>query len=110
LGWSNILAAAGYEPTYDLDDPGGSPFATPDQVIDVAVTVAAPTAHAHDVDFGYTGTGSIGDLVWYDANDSCGFLPDSGEPGVISAVPSDDTGKVLNSNFVPLKQLAGFPA
>jgi len=50
---------AGMAPSYDLDDGTSSPDGTWDGVL-------AENAAKRDVDFGYTGTGSIGDLVWLD--------------------------------------------
>jgi hypothetical protein len=61
----------GTSPTYDLDGTG-----TPD------TTAAVLTAgeDKDDVDFSYTGTGSIGDFVWFDANGD--GAQDPGEPGL----------------------------
>ncbi|MCP3856913.1 MAG: hypothetical protein GY698_19625, partial [Actinomycetia bacterium] len=50
---------AGYIPTYDLDG-----IAT----VGSTEVVLAATEDRRDVDFGYTGQNSVGDLVWYDAD------------------------------------------
>ncbi|WP_232056120.1 SdrD B-like domain-containing protein [Tuwongella immobilis] len=60
-------------PTYDLDD-------TPDSTTDVTLN---PEFDRDDVDFGYRGTLSLGDRVWFD-HDGDG-VQDSGEPGVVGA-------------------------
>ena len=57
---------AGFEPTFDGDN-----HATPDVVVivlaaDDAGTTTIDEANRRDADFAYTGTGSIGDLVWED--------------------------------------------
>ncbi|HEX3530837.1 MAG TPA: SdrD B-like domain-containing protein [Thermoanaerobaculia bacterium] len=62
---------AGLAPTYDLDGTATANTA--------AVTLAA-SAHRTDVDFGYRGTGSIGDRLWYDLNGN--GTQDSGEAGL----------------------------
>ncbi len=62
---------AGTIPTFDLDG-----IATPD----VAVATLAASQDRTDVDFGYQGTGSIGDFVWLDS-DSDG-VQDAGEQGI----------------------------
>lgn len=64
---------AGFTPVYDLD--GGT--ATPNGTWAGAL---AQNAAKRDVDFGYDGTGTIGDRVWFDA-DGDGVL-DAGEPGI----------------------------
>lgn len=61
---------AGVTPTYDLDGADDSE----------ALAVLADGEDRTDVDFGYTGTGSIGDLVWLDLDGDGVF--DSGEPGI----------------------------
>lgn len=58
-------------PTYDLDGTGSAHT--------VAVTVD-PGEDQLDVDFSYTGVGSIGDTVWFD-HDGDGAI-DPGEPGL----------------------------
>ncbi|HEY0514519.1 MAG TPA: SdrD B-like domain-containing protein [Thermoanaerobaculia bacterium] len=62
---------AGLAPTYDLDG-----VATPN----VATFTLAASANRTDVDFGYRGTGSIGDRVWLDANGN--GIQDAGENGI----------------------------
>ena len=56
-----------------------------------------------DVDFGYTGTGSLGDLVWIDTNDD-GVQAGANEPGipgatidVVWAGPSGDFSNVADN-------------
>ncbi|MEZ5189797.1 MAG: SdrD B-like domain-containing protein [Schumannella sp.] len=61
----------GLTPSYDLNG-----IATPHVWTGALAEAGAP----RDVDFGYTGTGSIGDLVWYD-QDADG-AQDAGEPGI----------------------------
>ncbi len=61
----------GLSPTYDLDGTGTPHIAT--------FTLNAATART-DVDFGYGGTGSVGDRVWNDTNGN--GIQDSGEPGI----------------------------
>ena len=59
-------------PTYDLDGLG-SPNAA-----QAALTLIAPDRL--DADFGYTGTGSIGDTVWYDVDADGSSTPAPGDP------------------------------
>ncbi len=68
---SNTLPA-GATPTYDLDSATNSPDST------TAYTLTTGE-NTDRVDFGYTGTGSIGDTVWNDINGD-GFQ-DTGENG-----------------------------
>jgi fimbrial isopeptide formation D2 family protein/uncharacterized repeat protein (TIGR01451 family) len=63
---------AGFTPTFDLDGT-----ATPHVTL-VELTVAQPDRL--DADFGYAGTGSIGDFVWFDRNSD--GVQDGGEPGL----------------------------
>ncbi len=56
--------------TYDLDDGG-------DGVAEVTLTDGQDR---HDADFGYTGSGSIGDTVWLDLDADSAL--DAGEPGI----------------------------
>lgn len=67
---------AGMAASYDLD--GGT--ATPNGVWQGAL---AENAAKRDVDFGYTGTGSLGDRVWFD-QDRDG-VQDANEPGLPGA-------------------------
>ena len=61
---------AGVVATFDLDD-----------VLDsTTVRNLGAGENATDVDFGYTGTGSVGDFVWLDVN--ADELQDVGEPGI----------------------------
>ncbi|HEX3557099.1 MAG TPA: SdrD B-like domain-containing protein [Thermoanaerobaculia bacterium] len=62
---------AGVAPTYDLDG-----IATPH----IASFALVAGANRTDVDFGYQGTGSIGDRVWLDANGN--GAQDPGETGI----------------------------
>ncbi|KQW48967.1 hypothetical protein ASC77_09640 [Nocardioides sp. Root1257] len=61
---------AGLTASYDLSPPPNG----------VATRTLAANEDATDVDFGYTGTGSVGDTVWFDT-DSDG-TQDAGEPGL----------------------------
>ncbi len=65
---------AGVVPTFDLDGIGTA---------DVAVASLAIGEDRTDVDFGYTGTAAVGDLVWLDL-DADGTIagPEVGIPGV----------------------------
>lgn len=62
---------AGYGPTYDLDGTGTASTAT-------ATLTAGQTRT--DLDFGYAGTGSIGDLVWIDRDEDGVFEPAGATP------------------------------
>jgi hypothetical protein len=77
---------AGLIETYDLDGTGSQHTA--------AVTLTAG-ASRNDVDFGYRGTGSIGDRVWSDTNGN--GVQDSGEAGINGATVQllDSTGTVI---------------
>jgi len=66
---------AGSSLTFDRDDAAFGPAAL-DETANVRIDGASRT----DVDFGYTGSGEIGDLVWFDV-DGDGIL-DAGEPGL----------------------------
>lgn len=55
----SVTPPAGYAPTFDLDGTG-----TPSRA---AATLTEGQVRS-DVDFGYRGTGSIGDRVWWDAD------------------------------------------
>jgi hypothetical protein len=68
--------------TYDLDGTGTANAAT--------VTLATGASRV-DVDFGYKGTGSIGDRLWYDTDGD--GVQDSGEPGLAGT-----TVELLNSS------------
>ncbi len=61
---------SGMNATFDLD--GGN-----DSTADPSLVTAQ---NRTDVDFGYTGTGSIGDFVWNDQNNDT--VQDAGEPGL----------------------------
>ena len=61
---------AGLTATFDLD---GGLDSTADRTLGIA-------EDATDVDFGYRGTGSVGDFVWLDVN--ADELQDVGEPGI----------------------------
>ncbi len=64
---------AGMRPSYDLDNGTVSPNG-------VWQGTLAENAVKTDVDFGYTGTGSIGNLVWFDRN--LDGTQNAGEPGL----------------------------
>jgi len=64
----------GLVPTYDLD----SGDCHPDNTTEVTLCCCSP--YIDDADFGYAGTGSIGDIVWLDFNGD-GVL-DCDEPGL----------------------------
>lgn len=66
----------GMTQTYDVDGLGTAHTAT------VSVPLAQLATGRTDVDFGYSGVGSIGDLVWLDRNASGTATADSGEPGL----------------------------
>jgi hypothetical protein len=76
------------EPTFDADGT-----ATPDTA---AVTLADGQART-DVDFGYRGTGALGDRVWYDIN--ANGVQDADEVGINGATVQllDSLGNVLAS-------------
>ncbi len=66
-----VSPPAGYAQTYDLDGPA------------TAHTAAATLGESQvrtDVDFGYRGTGSIGDRVWFDTDGD--GVQDAGEVGI----------------------------
>jgi uncharacterized repeat protein (TIGR01451 family) len=69
---------AGLTPSYDLDDGTTSPDGVADRTISLSGSPA--DADPTDVDFGYQGTGSVGDFVWYDTNGD--GVQDPGEPGL----------------------------
>lgn len=69
---------AGLTPTYDLDGT-----ATPHST---TTTLTTGDPDRRDVDFGYAGSGEIGDLVWLDVDGNGAMTPDPGEPG-LSGVP-----------------------
>jgi hypothetical protein len=71
---------AGVVQTYDLDGTGTAHQAT----------VTLTTTSRSDVDFGYRGTASIGDRLWYDTDGD--GVQDAGEPGLAGA-----TVELLNS-------------
>ena len=66
----------GFEPTYDGDGIGTANTVTITLTADNVGTVGVDEANRRDADFAYTGTGSIGDLVWedIDANGSLNGL------------------------------------
>ncbi|QDU63128.1 Serine-aspartate repeat-containing protein D precursor [Planctomycetes bacterium Pan216] len=78
------LPEGDYEITVDASDlPGGmTPTADTDDaaaVIDGIANITLATDRT-DIDFGFTGTGSIGDFLWNDVNGD--GIQDSGEPGL----------------------------
>ena len=60
------------QPTFDLDGTGTPNTATFD--------LTAPTPARSDVNFGYTGGGTVGSRVWDDVNGN--GIQDAGEPGI----------------------------
>ncbi len=86
------LEAAGYSQTFDRDEDGSPILDNTASGIELD-----PGENQEDVDFGYTGTGSIGDRVWYDL-DSDG-VQDSGEAGlsnVAVTITADIDGDGVN--------------
>src|SRR6185369_13313387 len=77
---------AGVTPSYDLDGTATANTA--------AVTLTGGVNRT-DIDFGYRGTASIGDRVWYDLNGN--GVQDSGETGIngITVQLLDSTGNVI---------------
>ena len=67
---------SGMAPSYDLDNGTVAPNG-------VWQGTLAENRVKRDVDFGYTGTGSIGDLVWFDRNTN--GARNAGEPGLAGA-------------------------
>ena len=77
LGTYRVRVAAstlppGTVPTYDLDGLGSPHLAV------AALVEKVPTRT--DVDFGYRGTASLGDRVWFDGDGDA--IEDAGEPGI----------------------------
>ena len=66
----------GMAQTYDLDG-----LASLNTTV-ATIPLAAGPAGRMDVDFGYSGVGSIGDTVWFDTNGSATATQDAGEPGI----------------------------
>jgi fimbrial isopeptide formation D2 family protein/uncharacterized repeat protein (TIGR01451 family) len=67
---------AGMVQTYDLDGAGTANTTT------ATIPLASGATGRSDVDFGYSGVGSIGDTVWFDVNGSTTATQDAGEPGI----------------------------
>ena len=59
-------------------DPDG----TPDSSWTGTLATGPAAPNRRDIDFGYRGTGSLGDRVWLDANGDAAQGPASGEPGL----------------------------
>ncbi|MBH0082191.1 SdrD B-like domain-containing protein [Salinibacterium sp. SWN167] len=74
---------AGMTPSYDLDGTTLTPNG-------VWQGTLAQNAAKRDVDFGYTGTGSIGDYIWFDQNSD--GVQDSNEPGLPGATATVISG------------------
>jgi uncharacterized repeat protein (TIGR01451 family) len=74
--------ATGYTITVTTTPPGTTPTYDLDGIAtaDTAIAILNPGQNRTDVDFGYQGTGSIGDFVWLD-NDADG-VQDPGERGI----------------------------
>jgi hypothetical protein len=68
-----------FPPTHDLDDTadGSVTLGTPNSA---TFTLSAGSPENRDVDFGYSGIGEVGDLVWLDLN--ADGVQDPGEPGL----------------------------
>ncbi len=81
---------AGLAPTYDLDGIGSANLA--------AASLAGGQNRA-DVDFGYRGTGSIGDRLWLDFNND--GIQDGGEAGLngVTVTLLDSGGNVIASQL-----------
>jgi len=69
---TSTLPAGFTAPTFDLDGTG-----TPDMA---TLTIAATTPNRTDVDFGYRGTGALGNRVYHDTNGNGAF--DAGDLGL----------------------------
>ena len=93
----STLPAGLNAPTYDLDDPV-QPIGTPHTTV-VSLGVASPGVadDRDDVDFGYQGTGSIGDRVWSDVNPDGVQGDPLVEPGIngVTVELLDSTGTVI---------------
>lgn len=83
---------AGLDPVFDRDGTG----AGADGTTDVTIASGLPGVTDLTFDFGYAGTGSIGDLVWLDL-DSNG-VADAGEPG-FPAITVTVTWAGVNGTF-----------
>ncbi len=68
--------------TFDADADGANPPDGTSIVTDLGVGVAGPVADL-DQDFGYAGTGTIGDTIWLDLDGD--GMQDAGEPGIAEA-------------------------
>lgn len=77
-------------PTFDPD--GGNDHTA-------AVTIGTADASRQDLDFGYRGTGLIGDTIWLDASNN--GLQDAGESG-ISGVPVQLTGDINGDSITDI--------
>jgi hypothetical protein len=75
-------------PTFDADG-----IATPDNATVILATGQSRT----DVDFGYNGTGALGDIVWYDLNGN--GIQETGEVGLngVTVELLDGNGNVVNT-------------
>ncbi len=81
------LPAGEYTVAVDIADlpPGFTQASDPDATVDDTTDVTLSDAEDHvTADFGYRGSGSIGDFVWLDPNGD--GVQDPGEPGVESVV------------------------
>lgn len=92
--------------TIEVEEPAGLlPTLTDvglDDTIDselspATVTLATDTSADLSVDFGFAGSGSIGDFVWADEN--CNGLQDAGEPGLedVRVTLTDELGTTLET-------------
>ena len=76
----DIAALPGFAPTFDGDGIGSANQVTVVLTVDDGLTAGVDEANPRRADFAYTGTGSLGDLVWQDL-DADGAA-DVGEPGI----------------------------
>ena len=90
---------AGVAPTFDFDGTG-----TPNVA---SVTLGAGDTN-NDVDFGYRGTGAIGDRVWEDLNGD--GVQDAGEPGIsgVTVTLRDSNGDVVGTDVTDANGNYGF--
>ena len=80
----------------------GDPDATKDNTSTVILTTDAPVNFEQD--FGYTGTGAIGDTIWYDFNNN--GLEDAGEvgiPGITVTLTGDLDNDGQNDDSITLQ-------
>lgn len=90
--------------------PGMSPTAGPQSAgSNQSVVSLAPSESRQDVDFGYRGTGAIGDYVWNDANND--GIQDAGElplPGVVLTLVGDVNGDGVADTLTTTTSVTGY--